>query len=199
MYNKKTNTRKIPPSGAVGCGPQEEFRACADIAIGDEEATLPPRPKERSTTPTPSSTDNYEPDYNGPYLWFSLVIGGTCILVALAAMALLYTYYYHADRAKKWLMARRLLTPEPPPVAPPRLKKQSKTALTQIQPWTRPYKTYTHHRPSTRSSSSHLVTRPLNMQARTKLPNRHSFSHMQIQTRYCIIDLCVCTCIYDWI
>lgn len=131
--------------GAVGCGPQEEFRACADIAIGDEEATLPPRPRppKRPTTPStasvPSSTEtgDYSPEYSGPYWLFNLIIAGTCLLVVLALMALLYTYYYHAGRAKKWLMARRLLTPEQqhqPPVAPPRhIKKHYTTTANQMQ------------------------------------------------------------------
>ncbi|XP_023318551.1 uncharacterized protein LOC106655600 isoform X2 [Trichogramma pretiosum] len=144
--------------GAVGCGPQEEFRACADIAIGDEEATLPPRPTrpptKRPTTTTPRTTtksssttevpSDYEPtDHTGPFWLYNLVMAGTCLLVVLAVMALLYTYYYHAGRAKQWLMARRLVQsemhrrhhrqtadvscappPVPPPVAPPRLKKQ---------------------------------------------------------------------------
>ncbi|XP_011166939.1 uncharacterized protein LOC105200861 [Solenopsis invicta] len=124
-------------TGAVGCGPQEEFRACADIVIGDNEATLPPRlPKQPTTSSTP--TDRLPPDASplpksGPYWLFSIVIAGTCLLVVLAAMALLYTYYYHAGRAKKWLMARRLLVQESPPVAPPRHKRQHHVSNTQLQ------------------------------------------------------------------
>ncbi|XP_033216760.1 uncharacterized protein LOC117172708 [Belonocnema kinseyi] len=121
-------------TGAVGCGPQEEFRSCADIAIGDHEATLPPRPE---TPTTPSTKDSstepaFVPEYSAPLWLYSLIIAGTCFLVAIAALALLYTYYYHAGRAKKWLMARRFLAPEPPPVAPPRHKKHFANAQLQL-------------------------------------------------------------------
>lgn len=120
--------------GAVGCGPQEEFRACADILIGDNEAALPPRlPKQPTSTYDESSSDEPSPKSSGPYWLFSVVIAGTCLLVVLAAMALLYTYYYHAGRAKKWLMARRSLVQENPPVAPPRHKRHHHLSNTQLQ------------------------------------------------------------------
>ncbi|XP_058789548.1 uncharacterized protein LOC131663260 [Phymastichus coffea] len=127
--------------GAVGCGPQEEFRACADIAIGNEEATLPPRPRPpRPTSPSTSAVptsstepSDYLPEYTGPAWWFNFIIAGTCLLVVLAVMALIYTYYYHAGRAKKWLMTRRIISSEqPPPVAPPRLKKFNSPNQMQI-------------------------------------------------------------------
>ncbi|XP_051160757.1 uncharacterized protein LOC127281199 [Leptopilina boulardi] len=118
-------------TGAVGCGPQEEFRSCADIAIGDNVAPLPPRPK-IPTTPSSTETD-YLPDYPTPLWLYSLIIAGTCLLVALAALALLYTYYYHAGRAKKWLMSRRFMeSSSPPPVAPPRHKRHFSTAQLQL-------------------------------------------------------------------
>lgn len=114
-------------AGAVGCGPQEEFRSCADITIGDDVEPLPPRPPKEPTESLPGEKSPTEPTLlpkpTGPYWLFSIVIAGTCLLVVLAAMALLYSYYYHAGRAKKWLMASRLLAPESPPVAPPRHKK----------------------------------------------------------------------------
>ena len=118
-------------AGAVGCGPQEEFRGCADIAIGDNVPALPPRPKAKpgSRTSTQSPTDatgpTHIPEDSRAYWFFSFVIAGTCLLIVLSAMALLYAYYYHASRAKKWLKARRLLSSEKPPVAPPRHKRHS--------------------------------------------------------------------------
>jgi len=121
---------------AVGCGPQEEFRACADVTIGDNEAASPPRLPKQPTSPTLTSTDKSPMDTSsrsGPRWLFSVVIAGTCLLVVLAAMALLYTYYYHASRAKKWLMARRLLVVKNPPVAPPRHKKHHHISNTQLQ------------------------------------------------------------------
>jgi len=125
--------------GAVGCGPQEEFRSCADITIGDNETiVLPKLPKQPITTPVSISTDISPTDTSslpksiGPYWLFSVVIAGTCLLVVLAAMALLYTYYYHAGKAKKWLMARRFLVEENPPVAPPRHKKHHHISQLQL-------------------------------------------------------------------
>ncbi|KAK1124526.1 hypothetical protein K0M31_006874 [Melipona bicolor] len=116
--------------GAVGCGPQEEFRSCADITIGDDvEPLLPELPAKPPTKSVPGEKSSTEPtlvpESSGPYWLFSIIIAGTCLLVVLAAMALLYSYYYHSGRAKKWLMGRRLLTPESPPVAPPRHKKHN--------------------------------------------------------------------------
>ncbi|KAK2580245.1 hypothetical protein KPH14_012499 [Odynerus spinipes] len=112
-------------TGAVGCGPQEEFRACADITIGDDEkeTELPKVPTTESTATTDESTNEPIPIPVSTSWVFSLIIAGTCFLVVLAVMALLYTYYYHAGTAKKWLLRRRQLTPENPPVAPPRHKK----------------------------------------------------------------------------
>ena len=113
--------------GAVGCGPQEEFRGCADITIGDEVEPLPPKPPVEPTS-VPGEKSPTEPTLvpePSPYWLFSIVIAGTCLLVVLAAMALLYSYYYHAGKAKKWLMTSRLLSPESPPVAPPRHKKHN--------------------------------------------------------------------------
>ncbi|XP_076281956.1 uncharacterized protein LOC143209750 [Lasioglossum baleicum] len=115
-------------TGAVGCGHQEEFRSCADITIGDNVEPLPPRPPTlRPTVPGEKSPTEptLVPKSTGPFWLFSIIIAGTCLLVVLAAMALLYSYYYHAGRAKKWLMNSRLLTPGSPPVAPPRHKKHN--------------------------------------------------------------------------
>lgn len=109
--------------GAVGCGPQEEFRACADVAIGDNEPPLPPKPE--TTTRYPTSTESpFGPAYMAPVWLFNLIIAGTCLLVVLAALAFLYAYYYHAEKAKKWLQSRQWLVPVKPPVAPPRTKRQ---------------------------------------------------------------------------
>ncbi|XP_012282768.1 uncharacterized protein LOC105700977 [Orussus abietinus] len=119
-------------TGAVGCGPQEEFRGCADIAIGDEEATLPPRTSKPETSTSETAPGLPDERESGPIWLYGLVITGTCLLVAFAASALLYTYYYHSDRAKKWLMAKKLFASKMPPVAPPRHKRHG-TAAARLQ------------------------------------------------------------------
>jgi hypothetical protein len=37
-------------TSALGCGPQEEFRACADISIGDNAGDSPHSPNVKTTT-----------------------------------------------------------------------------------------------------------------------------------------------------
>ncbi|XP_011296924.1 uncharacterized protein [Fopius arisanus] len=123
-------------TGAVGCGPQEEFRGCADITIGDNIAPLPTRAPTPSKRPTPTKarptdTSTYTPEASN-YWFLGFIISGTCLLVVLAIFSLLYAYYYHAGRAKQWLMVRRLVSESgnsslvsQPPVAPPRHKRQS--------------------------------------------------------------------------
>ncbi|XP_048506013.1 uncharacterized protein LOC105686872 isoform X2 [Athalia rosae] len=127
-------------TGAVGCGPQEEFRACADITIGDSEATLLPHPvtgKMDTSFGTSTTKQAYPapteptlvPEATGPHWLFSLVIVGTCLLVVVAVLALLYVYYYHVGKAKKFLMVEKLLQPNIAPVAPPRHKKNQTSGL----------------------------------------------------------------------
>ncbi|XP_034948651.1 uncharacterized protein [Chelonus insularis] len=125
-------------TGAVGCGPQEEFRGCADVTIGDKypPLALPKAPtSDSSSTASPGEVPTEEwpalvPGLNS-YWYLSFIIAGICFLVVVAALSLIYVYYYHAGRAKKWLMARRC-APEAqpqPPVAPPRHKRLSSTSL----------------------------------------------------------------------
>lgn len=102
--------------GAVGCGPQEEFRACADIAIGDKNEELPPFHPEGP----PSRIPGFDEHTQSYWLW-SLIAAGMFLLLVLAGI------YFYGGRAKKWYREKRLiLTPvEIPPVAPPRHKRQS--------------------------------------------------------------------------
>lgn len=39
-------------TGAVGCGPQEEFRACADVSVSDRDGTVDTSPYPTETAPT---------------------------------------------------------------------------------------------------------------------------------------------------
>lgn len=102
-------------TGAVGCGPQEEFRACADITIGDHAPAPPLRPIRPATKTTPRakftdatkttpSTDIEidEPFYDAPTRYLgALVIILTALLVVLCLMAAIYLYHYHGERVKQ--------------------------------------------------------------------------------------------------
>lgn len=115
-------------TGAVGCGPQEEFRSCADIAITDlagaadgtpfDEATTKKAEKEETATKAKEETttdlDNeipHEPadkpeaaqaDAGGRLLLLVSVMGCT-LLVVVTLFVLLYLYYYHAgEPLRRW-------------------------------------------------------------------------------------------------
>ncbi|XP_050544859.1 uncharacterized protein LOC126907537 [Daktulosphaira vitifoliae] len=114
-------------TGAVGCGPQEEFRACADISVSDKDGTVDTSPyptpisntsTTTSTTSTTSSTteesvdineipdgqENQKPQESG----FDLVIFIlSIVLLSLGFIMMLflfaYWYFYHAsDTIKSW-------------------------------------------------------------------------------------------------
>ncbi|PSN43757.1 hypothetical protein C0J52_06412 [Blattella germanica] len=124
-------------TGAVGCGPQEEFRACADVEIVDSTGAADETPFDNeiptqeenkdseqtstptSETPTPVSTTD----------WWLVTVIAACAFIAVATMlALVYLYYYHAgDAVKRWLGGERFYKrAQPPqqPVPPPRAKRQ---------------------------------------------------------------------------
>lgn len=117
-------------TGAVGCGPQEEFRACSDISIQDTAGTADETPYEEPTTKktqkettkkekeetTPSIIDNEIPDEPfdqlqkestqakaSQYAIFLASVVLLSLLVILMLFALLYFYYYHAGEViQKW-------------------------------------------------------------------------------------------------
>ncbi|XP_046385899.1 uncharacterized protein LOC124155817 [Ischnura elegans] len=112
-------------TGAVGCGPQEEFRSCADVSIhtdagevdetpypsdGDEEDTNVdneiPDGKEEEEESAKSKAGELEKELEGGLFWWAiiLIIVGCAFISAVAVFALLYLYYYHArDGLKKWM------------------------------------------------------------------------------------------------
>lgn len=105
-------------TGAVGCGPQEEFRACSDISIGEFAASPPLRPTRPGTKTTPRGkiTDGTkstpatdvetfeEPVYdpNTRYLG-AIVIILSALLVVLCLLAAIYLYHYHGNRVKQFM------------------------------------------------------------------------------------------------
>lgn len=107
-------------TGAVGCGPQEEFRACADITIGDQAASPPLRPIRPGTKTTPRAkiTDGTkstphpdtevetfeEPVYDSTSRYLgAIVIILSALLVVLCLLAAIYLYHYHGNRVKQFM------------------------------------------------------------------------------------------------
>lgn len=91
---------------AVGCGPQETFRACADIAIHQGHISQVPNEiptttsEENDQTPTPTTPDEYN-KYDG---FKTLIVVGVSLFVVLLLISIVYTYYYQVGgRIKGWL------------------------------------------------------------------------------------------------
>lgn len=128
-------------TGAVGCGPQEEFRACADITISGkatDEAMVPPTvpiiPEDEdeyneleppTAPPTQSDEQNYSPVS-------ALVVTLVSFLVAFLVLFLLYFHYYQVGRKiRDWIKTRNQkgdnkvsnMRSNYPPIVPPRNKK----------------------------------------------------------------------------
>lgn len=111
-------------TGKVGCGPQEEFRACADIAIADRFTTTTKRPRPDYVHPSrkpPTPAPAEEPTASTWY--YSLIIAIVTLFVAVAVLAGLYLYYYRGGMKIKALLKSKV-TP-PAPVPPPRHKRTS--------------------------------------------------------------------------
>lgn len=99
-------------TGAVGCGPQEEFRACADVAIEDATGAADETPYEEATEENiiPDTEENNVDTNNVAYTkdsnnWWLFIMGIVlcALLVVLIVYALLYFYFYHAgDTVKQW-------------------------------------------------------------------------------------------------
>lgn len=119
-------------TGAVGCGPQEEFRSCSDISIQDTYGTADETPyggasnetKEKETTEkekeetTPSVHENEIPEEETPdklhkevaqaaktgeYVVFMVSLVVLTLLIVLALFTVLYFYYYHAkEMIQNW-------------------------------------------------------------------------------------------------
>lgn len=115
-------------TGAVGCGAQEEFRACADINIGDVGPQPPLRPtrpgtgkpttRAPATEPTPTSADGEDAEVaaeDGPR-YLAPIIAVVALLVVLCILASIYLYNYHGQRIKQllhWNRANKQQTAEP--------------------------------------------------------------------------------------
>lgn len=123
-------------TGAVGCGPQEEFRACADIVIeGKADQSLVPeieqplvstthQPELSSTLMVPTSLPTPEESYNP---LSALLISFVSFLVAFSILFLLYLHFYHiGSHIKSWIKGpKKTAALVVPPRPPPRTKRVS--------------------------------------------------------------------------
>lgn len=143
-------------TGAVGCGAQEEFRACADINIGDVGPQPPLRPLRPATKPTTrtKSTDTTSTTPSEPEKGQTIetdestsrllgpIVAAITLLVVVCMLATIYLYYYHGQRVKHLMLWKReQKTPinsypttitsasvaPMPPIRPPRTKRLSQT------------------------------------------------------------------------
>lgn len=116
-------------TGAVGCGPQEQFRACSDIAIGKGAVSSIPalKPSIKPTsrpTEVPNDEDNeidhhhdhehseVEPTENqkpSPVSnFYGAVIAMFTFFLVLLAIAAIYIYFYHGDFLKRVLRRQQV-------------------------------------------------------------------------------------------
>nr|CAD7445973.1 unnamed protein product [Timema bartmani] len=109
-------------TGAVGCGPQEEFRACADVAIvnanglTNDTSFEDERDNEIPVGDTINTKKSSDENVNLFMLMLLIII---CTFTAVVILlSLVYLYYYQAkDRVKQ------LLKKKQQPLRPPRKKK----------------------------------------------------------------------------
>lgn len=109
-------------TGAVGCGPQEEFRACADIAIEDRFTTTTKRPRPTYVPPSRKPPVPIPEESTGS-AWYGVLVALLALFTAIVAMAGIYLYYYRGGINIKNLLKSKV--PPPAPVPPPRHKKIS--------------------------------------------------------------------------
>ncbi|XP_068623737.1 uncharacterized protein [Battus philenor] len=113
-------------SGAVGCGPQEEFRACADVAVdANAPTTRRPRPARPSSDVPASPTSPTAPTAPAASAWYGPGIALATLFVALVALAGIYLYYYRGGMRIKSLLKSQAAAAGAAPVPPPRHKRPS--------------------------------------------------------------------------
>ncbi|XP_055602088.1 uncharacterized protein LOC129750917 [Uranotaenia lowii] len=137
-------------SGAVGCGPQEEFRACADVTVGESGNRTPLRPGQRplptrGPTVTPETTgdegigeQNIDEEQPTGVKYMGPLVAMLSLFLVLCGFAALYIYHYHGLRIKALMQWNRnkhhktmaasetsSQSSSEPPVPPPRTKRIS--------------------------------------------------------------------------
>lgn len=144
-------------NGAVGCGEQEEFRACSDVAIGKGAASAiptikPPKVKpgtDKWPTVVPDVHEN-EIDHNHdhdhsetnedlekppqpPSNMYGAIIAIFTFFLVLCFLAAIYIYFYHGDLLKRLLRRQRVSQQKTP--------LRGDSPVSSIAPPTRPPRT----------------------------------------------------------
>lgn len=101
-------------TSAIGCGPQEEFRACADISIEDKDGTIDETPyhdvphtvtTEAEDADVVVVTENNEVDglhsSREDSFWVSLIIMLAAMILALFIYILIFLYFYGVNKTVK--------------------------------------------------------------------------------------------------
>lgn len=145
-------------SSAIGCGPQEEFRACADIAIRDKNGDMDETPyqeseKEEEEEELEGEKEGINNDFSNNidesvslqpsdtiFLPLFIVLSG--MFFSIFIYVLLFIYYYGANKTIKpcWQttvqgMRQSLKTNKietQPPLPPPRTKKSHHMSVVAI-------------------------------------------------------------------
>ncbi|XP_058447916.1 uncharacterized protein LOC131428200 [Malaya genurostris] len=142
-------------NGAVGCGPQEEFRACADVYVGDTsdggnrtpirpgQRPLPTRipainPEQGSSGGNGTDEQNADDELQPGVKYMGPLVAILSLFLVLCGFAALYIYHYHGGRIKALMRWNRnknqkcaqhteanAPSVEKPPVPPPRTKRIS--------------------------------------------------------------------------
>ncbi|KAL3272128.1 hypothetical protein HHI36_022611 [Cryptolaemus montrouzieri] len=122
-------------TGAVGCGPQEEFRACSDITIsGKGDPMLLDVPTSVQPNKTTTIPEEVPPTQEETYSPISaLAITLFSFLVVCLVLFLLYFHFYQVGKQfKMWLKGspkkgtstnQNMTLPPLPPLPPPRIRK----------------------------------------------------------------------------
>uniref|UniRef100_A0A1A9W887 Chitin-binding type-4 domain-containing protein n=1 Tax=Glossina brevipalpis TaxID=37001 RepID=A0A1A9W887_9MUSC len=116
-------------NGAVGCGPQEEFRSCSDIGLG-ESVSIPKRPVRPTirTTVRPkgslineTTTLEEKPQASESFSYAALFLALLILLLVLCSFMICYLYRNERPRVDKWkqhlinrLCKKKLIADHPP-------------------------------------------------------------------------------------
>lgn len=113
-------------TGAVGCGPQEEFRACADISIAGKGTDTPLLPDITTVTTSVTTITEVPPSTPEPEATHSpitaLLISLVTFLLVFLILSLFYFHFYRVgSHLKSWIKGggnaekKKTVTPLPPP------------------------------------------------------------------------------------